>query len=164
MLSHSCKHALRHLPRTSAVSTRLGARSMHDNDPDIIEREKHRNLSKTQHRTSTPLDNAPGWNESLATASEAFVKADRSDNSLPADLQKRTVEYLTSRHSPEERVEPTFALYTRDEVEGPLSSAQGFEDQDDQPETLMKRTVRQETSQVFKRVDPSIGAKTVSAS
>ncbi|KAK0500432.1 hypothetical protein EDD18DRAFT_1349311 [Armillaria luteobubalina] len=152
MLSHSCKHALRQLPRTSVVSTRLGARSMHDNDPDIIEREKHRNLSKTQHRTSTPLDNAPGWNESLATASEAFVKP-------PADLQKRTVEYLTSRHSPEERVEPTFALYTRDEVEGPLSSAQGFEDKDDQSDTVMTRTVHQETSQVFNRVDPRTGAK-----
>ncbi|KAK0469728.1 uncharacterized protein EV420DRAFT_1496258 [Desarmillaria tabescens] len=135
---------------------------MHDNDPEMIEREKHRNLSKMQHRTSTPIDNAPGWNEALATASEASVKADHSDYS-PAELQKRTVEYLTSRHSPEERVEPTFALYTRDEVEGPLSSAQGFEDQDDHAEEVVKRTVQKETTQVFKKVDPS-STKPVSAS
>lgn len=140
---------------------------MHDNDPEILEREKYRNLSKTQHRTSTPLDNAPGWNEHLATASEASVKADRSEfgrsDFSPADLQKRTVEYLTSRNSPEERVEPTFALYTRDEVQGPLSSAQGFEDQDDHAEEVVKQTVRQETTEVLKKVDPTISKKSVKA-
>lgn len=36
--------------------------------------EKQRNLSNKQHRTSTPLSNAPGWNEHLASASEASVK------------------------------------------------------------------------------------------
>lgn len=38
--------------------------------------EKQRNLSNKQHRTSTPLPNAPGWNEHLASASEASVKVD----------------------------------------------------------------------------------------
>jgi hypothetical protein len=42
--------------------------------PKILELEKRRNLSKTQHQTSTPISHAPGWNEALATESEAFVK------------------------------------------------------------------------------------------
>lgn len=48
--------------------------SMHDNDPEVLEREKHRNLRGEQHQTSTPLKHAPGWNESLATTSEAYTK------------------------------------------------------------------------------------------
>ncbi|GAW02586.1 ctg1 protein [Lentinula edodes] len=48
--------------------------TMHDNDPDVLDTEKKRNLSKTQHGTSTPHDHAPGWNEHLASASEAHVK------------------------------------------------------------------------------------------
>ena len=65
---------------------------MHDNDPEVrllatthpdllqnlllqtLEREKRRNLNGNQHKTSTPIDDAPGWNEDLATASEAHVK------------------------------------------------------------------------------------------
>ena len=42
--------------------------------PKILELERRRNLSKAQHQTSTPLSHAPGWNETLATESEAFVK------------------------------------------------------------------------------------------
>ena len=41
----------------------------------ILEKEKQRNLSKQQHKTSTPIPDAPGWNEHLASASEASVKA-----------------------------------------------------------------------------------------
>jgi hypothetical protein len=48
---------------------------MHDNDPEILELEKRRNLAKIQHKTSTPHAHAPGWNEHLASASEASVKA-----------------------------------------------------------------------------------------
>lgn len=40
----------------------------------ILETEKVRNLTGTQYKTSTPLKHAPGWNEYLATASEASVK------------------------------------------------------------------------------------------
>ena len=40
----------------------------------VLEQEKRRNLSKQQHKTSTPIDEAPGWNENLASASEAAVK------------------------------------------------------------------------------------------
>ncbi|KAJ7867021.1 hypothetical protein B0H14DRAFT_2218986, partial [Mycena olivaceomarginata] len=67
--------------------------TMHDNDPETLEREKHRNLKGEQHKTSntTPHDHAPGWNEPLASASEASVKADQAKGS-PSDLQKKTVE------------------------------------------------------------------------
>lgn len=63
---------------------------MHDNDPEvcillscpgckltkdqILELEKNRNLRGVQHKTSTPHSHAPGWNETLASASEASVK------------------------------------------------------------------------------------------
>lgn len=43
--------------------------------PQVLEQEKKRNLSKEQHKTSTPHpDHAPGWNENLASASEAAIK------------------------------------------------------------------------------------------
>lgn len=47
---------------------------MHDNDPDLLEVEKKRNLENKQHATSTPISEAPGWNEYLATSSEAHIK------------------------------------------------------------------------------------------
>ena len=40
----------------------------------VLEKEKHRNLNAEQHKTSTTIKNAPGWNEYLASASEAAVK------------------------------------------------------------------------------------------
>lgn len=110
----------------------------------ILEMEKRRNLSKTQHRTSTPLSNAPGWNEPLATVSEAYVKvsilfsiphivtsltgqADKATETN-GELQAKTVEYLRSRHSADDRTGSTMAEYAREEVMGPLSGAQGKED------------------------------------
>lgn len=44
------------------------------NTLQVLEKEKHRNLSRTQHETSTPHKHAPGWNEYIASASEANVK------------------------------------------------------------------------------------------
>ena len=41
----------------------------------IVEKEKQRNLSKQQHKTSTPIPDSPGWNEHLTRAFEASVKA-----------------------------------------------------------------------------------------
>lgn len=49
----------------------------------LLELEKQRNLSKQQHKTSTPISGAPGWNEALATSSEAAVKV-CSLTTLPA--------------------------------------------------------------------------------
>jgi hypothetical protein len=47
---------------------------VNDNDPDLLEVEKKRNLENKQHTTSTPISEAPGWNEYLATSSEAHIK------------------------------------------------------------------------------------------
>ncbi|KAJ4477308.1 hypothetical protein J3R30DRAFT_3703625 [Lentinula aciculospora] len=90
----------------------------------VLDTEKKRNLSKTQHATSTPHDHAPGWNEHLASASEAHVKADRSTAS-PSELTEKTIKYIHDHHSPENDVQPTEAYYSRDEVDGPLGQAHG---------------------------------------
>ncbi|KXN84762.1 hypothetical protein AN958_09062 [Leucoagaricus sp. SymC.cos] len=110
--------------RNSSTST------MHENDPELLEREKHRNLSGSQHKTSTPHEkDAPGWNEYLASASEANVKADKSTTS-PEDLQSQTVRYVKARHvvDMEGAEENTRAYYTHDTVTGPLSGAEGKEE------------------------------------
>ncbi|TBU21479.1 hypothetical protein BD311DRAFT_706953 [Dichomitus squalens] len=135
----------RTVARTTASRTSLRYTStMHDNDPEVLEREKQRNLSKQQHKTSTPIPNAPGWNEHLASASEASIKADRHSSS-PHELQDQTVAYIKSRHHGEPQAqdavpnEPgvstqtmksngagsTEAPYPRDEVDGPLKKAHG---------------------------------------
>ena len=49
---------------------------MHENDPAVLEREKHLNLQGKQQSTH---EHAPGWNEYLASASEAHVKADKAE-------------------------------------------------------------------------------------
>lgn len=98
--------------------------TMHDNDPEVLEREKRRNLARHPHQTSSPLDHSPGWNETLATASEANVKADQDASSVD-DLASRTVTHLKARDYPEETVAATDDL---DEVSGPLRSAPGTTD------------------------------------
>ncbi|KAF7336675.1 hypothetical protein MVEN_02102500 [Mycena venus] len=111
--------------------------TMHDNDPVTLETEKVRNLSGVQYKTSTPHKHAPGWNEHLASASEASVKADKAaDHGSPGDLQKTTVEYIQSRHSPDE------ASYLRDQVDGPLSSAKS-------DEVLVRKTIHEEKTEIF---------------
>ncbi|KAF8150012.1 hypothetical protein B0H34DRAFT_732107 [Crassisporium funariophilum] len=102
---------------------------MHDNDPETLEREKNRNLSGSQHKTSTPHEHAPGWNEALASASEASVKADKSTGTAQ-ELQSRTVEYMKTRHAESEGdgTSSTTAFYKKDEVSGPLGDAEGKEE------------------------------------
>jgi len=127
---------------------------MHDNDPVTIEIEKRRTLSREQHsRVSPPNIDAPGWNEHLASASEAFVKADRGRLASPSELQKETVEYVKSRYS-DDRMGPTTAYYTRDEVSGPLGSATGREDTQDVYQTVVKK-VTQKTTQVVEEGGPT---------
>ncbi|OSC97736.1 hypothetical protein PYCCODRAFT_1439975 [Trametes coccinea BRFM310] len=134
-------------PSTSALSAtpRFYSSTMHDNDPEVLEQEKMRNLSKQQHKTSTPLEDAPGWNEHLASASEAAVKADQFAGS-PKDLQDKTIKYVKDRHHSNESAttkeapphEPGIstshmrhngtsnaeeAPYQRDEIDGPLKNA-----------------------------------------
>ncbi|KAJ7067010.1 hypothetical protein C8F01DRAFT_655649 [Mycena amicta] len=129
--------------------------TMHDNDAEVLEIEKRRNLAGTQHRTSTPhKDHAPGWNEHLASASEASVKADKATGT-PSELQKTTVEYIQSRHSPDE------AAYLRDEVNGPLSGAK-TDDTNSDPQVLVRRTVR-ETTEVWKNEEGTASEDVVKA-
>ncbi|CAL1716589.1 unnamed protein product [Somion occarium] len=135
------KRSVAPVSRVSVFVPRYSS-TMHDNDPEVLELEKQRNLRNEQHKTSSPIRNAPGWNQYLATASEAAVKADRDDLN-PSELQERTVQYVKQRHSVEspnsnpERVPPTHkktyeteeridaaeATYERDEVGGPLKDS-----------------------------------------
>ncbi|KAL0577145.1 hypothetical protein V5O48_004859 [Marasmius crinis-equi] len=122
--------------------------------PQVLETEKQRNLRHEQHKTSTPHKDAPGWNENLASSSEASVKADRS---VGGPTQDETVEYILSRHTPDDRVH-TAATNMKDEVEGPLGikrdevsgplgTAKGRAD----TEHLVKKTVHEEKTEVFRK-------------
>ncbi|KAF5342408.1 hypothetical protein D9611_001808 [Ephemerocybe angulata] len=124
-------------PRVAAVclnSSRMlttrnthSSSTMHDNDPEILEREKQRNLSGQQFEVCTePI--APGWNEALASASEAFVKADRDNLTNTEELAKETINLVTRKYDPENRSGSTTAEYTKDEVSGPLRGALGAAD------------------------------------
>ncbi|KAF9043469.1 hypothetical protein BDP27DRAFT_1244249, partial [Rhodocollybia butyracea] len=53
----------------------------------VLEREKHKNLNKTQHTTSTPHNHAPGWNKHLASTSEAYGSSWPCSLILKADIR-----------------------------------------------------------------------------
>ncbi|KZV72998.1 hypothetical protein PENSPDRAFT_323713 [Peniophora sp. CONT] len=109
-----------------SVAARFNSTSSnHNNDPEVLEREKHRNLSKAQYQTSAPMDkSAPGWNEHLSSDAEANVKADRHEHTSPQDLVNETVKHLNEKHSSEERWGATeSSTYEREEVSGPLGDA-----------------------------------------
>ncbi|KAH9950006.1 hypothetical protein B0H21DRAFT_832935 [Amylocystis lapponica] len=149
MLSAASRNSLRRAAAAPRAPLVVGAprysSSTHGNDPEVLDREKHRNLSSTQHKTSTTIGNAPGWNEYLASASEAAVKADRSDHNI-GDMQSKTVKHIKERHHSADSAEPVEqatntarmsnggsteshqATYERDEISGPLGSAEGKSD------------------------------------
>ena len=87
-----------------------------------MESEKQKNLTGQQHKTSAPHAHAPGWNEYLASASEAAIKADASGSDTPEVLQRRTVEQVKARHHADDAPDKMEAVYEREEVEGPLKS------------------------------------------
>eukprot|EP00877_Chromochloris_zofingiensis_P014420 jgi/Chrzof1/9231/Cz03g40230.t1 len=64
-----------------------------DNDPEVLEREKQRNLKG---QTPEFVPGVPGWNPKLASDSEAAVKAERGgvDDMSIEQLQKHTVEVI----------------------------------------------------------------------
>ncbi|KAH0585204.1 hypothetical protein H2248_008455 [Termitomyces sp. 'cryptogamus'] len=110
---------------------------MHNNDSQVSLG------SRQQYKTSTPIKNAPGWNEALASESEASVKADKSDSPASTlELQEQTVEYITSRYNPDDRKEPTTAGYSREEVNGPLRQAAGNEDSQEAYQTVIRKMSR----------------------
>jgi len=110
----------------------------------VLEREKRRNLSRHPYQTSSPFDHSPGWNELLASTSEANVKVRRpcwysllsfyvpfvapqadQDTTPPHDLASRTVAHIKAKISAEENISSGTARFDRDEVSGPLKSAIG---------------------------------------
>ncbi|KAF9521571.1 hypothetical protein CPB83DRAFT_865408 [Crepidotus variabilis] len=113
--------AARSVVASSAVRNgRYYSSTMHENDPEVLEREKDKSLSKTRSKSS-PHQDTPGWNETLASASEAAVKADRH-GTHPSDMIKTTVEYQRAERDSSEgdgTVSST-AFYPVDEVAGPL--------------------------------------------
>ncbi|KAG8959319.1 hypothetical protein FRC03_008164 [Tulasnella sp. 419] len=80
--------------RTFASTPRaLSGASVHANDPEIIQKEKDRNLSGKQHETSSPhKKHAPGWNEHLASDAEANIKV----SNVPHDRSAITNRTSTS--------------------------------------------------------------------
>ncbi|KAG8841043.1 hypothetical protein FRB91_005414 [Serendipita sp. 411] len=127
------------LQTSSSTSTGFTQRayssgSIHDNDPDLLEAEKQKNLKKEQHHTSTPHKHAPGWNEYLASTSEAYAKADKATGTI-AEIQEETVNYVKKRHPASttdtviKKVTDTVegmkeaALTAKDTILGPLANA-----------------------------------------
>jgi len=77
-----------------------------DNDPDVLHKEKERNLSGETKHIHPGLEE--GWNEKLASDSEAAVKAERhvDGEATIEDLQHRTVKHIREEHHSEEEVVP----------------------------------------------------------
>ncbi|KAF8144053.1 hypothetical protein K438DRAFT_1632445 [Mycena galopus ATCC 62051] len=105
----------------ASLTLKFTTSARHDNDPETLEREKQRNLSGSQHKTSAPHVHAPGWNEYLASDSEASVKADRSDHPPTDKLQNDTVDYVHSRHGTNQEDAPNHSADKKERTEGPLA-------------------------------------------
>ncbi|WWD15821.1 hypothetical protein CI109_100245 [Kwoniella shandongensis] len=73
-------------------------------DGDTLAKEKARNLSGTQDSSAPHKDHAPGWNEHLASDSEAAVKADQAapEGKPGKDLQDATVAHTHKHHHTDE--------------------------------------------------------------
>nr|ODN81253.1 hypothetical protein L203_05759 [Cryptococcus depauperatus CBS 7841] len=109
--------------------SRIAPRSMatrHGNDPDVLAKEKARNLSGTQDSSSPHKEHAPGWNEHLASDAEANIKVglygmtrwDEADKLLKADqagpegkpskeLQDATVNHVNKHHRTDDGIAGT---------------------------------------------------------
>ncbi|WRT67025.1 uncharacterized protein IL334_003991 [Kwoniella shivajii] len=96
--------ASRLLRPASAPSARAWSRgyaaSVHGNDPEILDKEKAKNLEGKQDDSSPHKEHAPGWNEHLASHAEAAVKADQAGpTGKPGkELQDATVEHTHKKH------------------------------------------------------------------
>ncbi|WVQ78183.1 hypothetical protein IAT38_000266 [Cryptococcus sp. DSM 104549] len=97
---------LTHLRPTRLVAPRVLARgyaSKHDNDPDVLAREKARNLKGTQDSSAPHKEHAPGWNEHLASDAEANIKADQAgpEGKPGKELQDATIGHTHKHHHSE---------------------------------------------------------------
>ncbi|KAG9104656.1 hypothetical protein FRC06_000420 [Ceratobasidium sp. 370] len=107
--------------RTTAHTTAARYVSRMAEDPEIIEREKLKNLQGKQESTQK---HAPGWNEVLATHAEANIKADKATGT-PEEMTSTTIQYLKKQHPDnltDQIREHTNAPYLKDSVEGPLGT------------------------------------------
>ncbi|KAJ7069244.1 hypothetical protein C8F01DRAFT_1245452 [Mycena amicta] len=125
--------------------------TVHENDATTLELEKARNLKNIQHKTSTPhKQHAPGWNEYLATSSEAYIKADKGAAVTLTELQETTVQHIFSRHADDASTNASSsnanyeATFSQEHVGGPLSGAgPGEEPEHEEKKKLVRRTVHE---------------------
>ncbi|KAG8983274.1 hypothetical protein FRB90_006156 [Tulasnella sp. 427] len=126
----------RHIQATTARTFVTSASHVSGNDPETMEREKERSLKKHPNQHAPHDKHAPGWNEKLASVSEASVKADQATTESPEELTKVTVEYIKKTHSDDagdtiqkatttafeaaDRAVHQEAVYDKEEIEGPL--------------------------------------------
>ncbi|KAL9538916.1 hypothetical protein MBANPS3_010591 [Mucor bainieri] len=75
------------ITNTTTVRTMSAFSHMSDNDPEVLEKEKHKELSKKDKE----------WNEKLASHSEAAVKADKEHDKPIQHLQDETIEHLDKK-------------------------------------------------------------------
>ena len=75
-----------------------------DNNPEAMEKEKRQNLkgdaAKGSKQSNKHLPGADGWNENLASDSEAAVKAEKHAPESVEDMQKLSVEHLNNKAEP----------------------------------------------------------------
>eukprot|EP00879_Flechtneria_rotunda_P007295 GHRR01007653.1.p2 GENE.GHRR01007653.1~~GHRR01007653.1.p2 ORF type:complete len:151 (-),score=32.37 GHRR01007653.1:2873-3325(-) len=109
------------------ISTRgvvaMGHGSHHsDNNPEILEQEKQRNLTG---QTPEIVPGQPGWNPALASDSEAAVRAEHSPSLPFEELQAHTIKVVQHLHRddksdmpiPDEVHDPSQAPAIRDNLQ-----------------------------------------------
>lgn len=119
-------------------------------------------MTRQPYQTSSPLDHSPGWNEHLASTSEAHVKVGCSpvsshkapysylplqadqDRSSPHELASRTVAHLKAKLSVEDGAVASTSRSDPDEVSGPLKSALGTDGIVDIDDTFEEEIKEQE--------------------
>jgi hypothetical protein len=64
-----------------------------------VEEAKERSLER-ENKPSETIEHAPGWNETLASVSEAHVKADKEDLSgvTVEELQTKTIKHVKEKY------------------------------------------------------------------
>ncbi|KAK4687219.1 hypothetical protein P7C73_g2905, partial [Tremellales sp. Uapishka_1] len=100
--------------RPIASSTRAMSSHVHGGDPDVIAHEKAKNLSGTQDSSAPHKDHAPGWNETLASDSEASIKADQAapgTGGPTKEMQDSTVKHTHDKHHNVDETDRTHKIH-----------------------------------------------------
>jgi hypothetical protein len=85
-----------------------------ENDPEVLQREKERNL---RGEAPTIHPDMPGWNPNLASDSEAVVKAEQMGDMAIEDMQQQTVRVV-------EELRSTVDVHVTNDS-GPISAGSG---------------------------------------